>query len=44
MDPDGNSLAIFFFFFKREEGGVTGVLESGQPAAKGLGKKARRVR
>lgn len=40
----GTVWRFFFFFFKREEGGVTGVLESGQPAAKGLGKKARRVR
>ena len=48
MDPAWKALVIFsflfFFFFEREDGGIRGFLESGQPGTEGLGEKARRVK
>ena len=48
MDPAWKALVIFlsffFFFFEREDGGIRGFLESGQPGTEGLGEKAGRVR
>ena len=38
------SVFFFFFFFEREDGGIRGFLESGQPGTEGLGEKAGRVR
>ena len=46
MDPAWKALVIFsfLFFFEREDGGIRGFLESGQPGTEGLGEKARRVK
>ena len=44
LEGAGDFFFSFFFFFEREDGGIRGFLESGQPGTEGLGEKARRVK